>query len=171
LAKVSCKTQKTDRFGREKMAQGMIASVFGATKEMRQALFALDAAQAVGEIDPVPRLLDHVAGEAALQLAFENASGILRADFHQGPDLNNIMGPRPQTGFDGLPFAPFEQMTHAGLGGFHGCFAELSALEEIDVLSRDRGKLLAVVLAAVQMASQEEGCRQEHREENCDNDD
>ena len=74
------------------------------------------AAQAAGQVDPVPGLLDLVVGQAALELAFEDAAGVVGADLGQGPDLNDVVHARAQTGLDGLDVAALQQVAEARLG-------------------------------------------------------
>ena len=110
---------------------------------MRQALAAVQRAQAVGQVDPVPRLLELVVGEAALQLAFEDAAGVVGAQLGQGAHLHDVLHAGPQAGLDGVDLAAFEQVAEAGLGRLDGRLAELAALEQVDVLPGDRRQLVA----------------------------
>jgi hypothetical protein len=66
LAQVACKAEEADRLSREEVAQRDVARRLGAAQQMRQALRAVQAAQAIGQVDPVPRLLNLVVGQAAL---------------------------------------------------------------------------------------------------------
>ncbi len=144
----------------------MIAARVGATEELRQALLPVEVAEAVGQIDPVPRLLDHIRGQPPLQLALENSAGIVGAELGQGPDLNDIMRARSQAGLDGVQLPAFQQFPEAVLGGFHRRLTELAALEEVDVLPAHGRQLLTALLLPAQVPPEEEGRRHQDRQQN-----
>src|SRR5258708_6536831 len=91
LTKITGEAQETDRLRGKEMTQRMIPIRLGTAQEMRQALFTVQITQPVGEVDPVPRLLDRVAGQTSLELTFENAPGVIGADFRQCPHVNDEM--------------------------------------------------------------------------------
>ena len=72
---------------------------------MRQTLFSIQIAQAIGQINPVPRLFNGVARQAPLKLAFENAAGVIGADFCERPYVNDEMCPSAQAFFNGSKLA------------------------------------------------------------------
>ena len=119
----------------------------------------------VGQVDPVPGLFDLVVGQPALQLAFEDAAGVVGAELGQGADLDDVLHAGPQAGLDGLDLAALEQVAEAGLGRFDGGLAELAALEQVDVLPADRRQFVAWVLAPMQVPAEQEGRRHQHRQQ------
>src|SRR5262249_55036645 len=145
------KSQKAHCFRREEMSQRDVSRRFGATEQMRKTLFSVEASQTVGQINPIPGLFDLVFGQAALKLAFEDASRIVRTDFRQSPHLDHVMRSRPQTGLHGFHLAALKQYPEAILGRFHGRLVELAALEKVDMLARHRGQVIVKVLTAMQM--------------------
>ena len=155
LAQVAGEAEKADGFGGEEVAQRQVAGRLGTAKQVRQALGAVEAAQAVGQVDPVPRLFDGVVGQAALELAFENAAGVVGAELGQGAHLDDVLHPGAQTGLDGGDLAAFQQIAEAGLGRLHRRLAELAALEQVDVLPADRRQLVAQQLPPSPVADQQ----------------
>ncbi len=138
------------------MAQRNVAGRLGTAQQMRQTLRTVQAAQAVGQVDPVPRLLDLVVGQAALQLAFEDAAGVVGAELGQGADLDDVLHAGAQAGLDGRHFAAFQQIAEARLGRFDGRLVELAALEQVDVLPADRRQFVVEILPAMQVPGQQE---------------
>ncbi len=102
------------------MTQRQVAGHLGAAQQLGQTLRAVQAAQAVGQVDPVPVLLDLVVREPALQLPFQDLAGVLGAQLGQGADLDDELHPGPQTGLDGRHVAAFQQVPETGLDRFHG---------------------------------------------------
>ena len=137
------------------MAQRQFGGRLGAAQQVRQALGAVEAAQAVGQVDPVPRLFDGVVGQPALELALEDAAGVVGADLGQGANLDDVVHPGAQAGLDGADLAALQQIAEAGLGRLDGRLAELAALEEVDVLPADRRQFLAEKLATPPVADEQ----------------
>src|SRR6266481_6323061 len=100
---------------------------------MRQALLAIQITQAVGQIDPGPRLFDSVARQSTVELPLENATGVIGADFSQGTYVNDEMRSRPEAFFHRRDFSTRKQIAKARLGRFDRAFAQLSALEKLDM--------------------------------------
>ena len=137
---------------------------------MRQALGAVEAAQAVGQVDPVPRLFDGVVGQPALKLAFQDAAGVVGAEFGQRADLDDVLHPGPQARLDRFHFAAFEQIAEAALGRLDGRFVELKALIKVDVLPADRRQFFAQHLPTAPMADQDKKGRGHQHRQNDDQD-
>ena len=70
-----------------------------------------------------------------------------------------------KAGLDGIELAAFEQQAKAGLGGFHGRLAELAALEQIDVLARDRREFILRIAAARPISAQQKAGRHQDDDE------
>src|SRR5262249_18000635 len=54
LAKVAGEAEETNRLGREEMPERHFAGRLSTAKQVRQALFPVTAAQAAGQVDPIP---------------------------------------------------------------------------------------------------------------------
>jgi hypothetical protein len=145
------------------VAQGDVARGLGAAQQVGQALHAVQRPQAARQVDPVPRLLHLVVGQAALQLPFEDAPGLVGAQLGQGADLHHVLHPRAQAGLDGRQLAALQQVAEAGLGRVEQRLAELPALEQVDVLPRDGGQFLPAGRPPVEVPPQQEGGRRQHR--------
>ena len=141
LAQIAKKTQKTDGLGREEMAQGIFPRGLGSTQQIRQTLRAVEAAESIGQVNPVPRLLDLVLGETAIQLTFEDAAGIFGSQFGQGPNLDDVLHARTEAGLDSLHLAALQQFAETDLDRLHGGLAELTSLKQVDVLAADRRQI------------------------------
>ncbi len=93
LAQVAGEAEEADGFGGEEMAQRQLGGRLRAAQQVRQALGAVEGAQAVGQVDPVPRLFDGVVGQPALELALEDAAGVVGADLGQGANQDDVLHP------------------------------------------------------------------------------
>jgi hypothetical protein len=98
-------------------------------------------------------LFDLIFGEAALKLALEDAAGVVGTDLRQGADLYDKVGAGAKAGLDLLDFASFQQDAETIFGRLQGCFVQLSALKEIDVLTSDGRQFVFQVLPTVQVAT------------------
>jgi hypothetical protein len=167
LPKVTAKTQEADGLSREKMGQWMISAGFGTAQKMGKAFLPTQVSESIGKVDPVPGLFDEIRGLPTLKLAFQNPTGLFRADFGEGSDLNHVLSAWAKAGLDGAPLAPLQQRPEAGFRGFEGTFTQLPALEKLDVLASDGGQDQAGLAPGVQMPCQQERGghedRQKHR--------
>src|SRR5439155_9796437 len=110
----------------EELSERDLACLIGAAKQVRQALFSIQRAKTVRQVDPVPSLLDLIVGEAALELPLENAASVLGADLRERPDMDDELGARPQALFHGLDLAALQERPEPSLGRFDGGFIQLA---------------------------------------------
>ena len=138
LPDVAGKTHEASRLGGEKVPQGRVECRRRTSQQRWQAFLTTDGAQAAGEVDPVPGLLELVVCQPALELAFQDAAGGVGADLSEGADLEEELGAGAQRVGDFLVFAALEQGAEAALDGFHDFFVYLSGLKNLEVLADDR---------------------------------
>ncbi len=166
LAQVAGEAEEADGFGGEEMAQRQFGGRLRAAQQVRQALGAVEGAQAVGQVDPVPGLFDGVVGQPALELALEDAAGVVGADLGQGANQDDVLHPGAQAGLDGAHLAALQQIAEAGLGRLHRRLAQLDALVDVDVLPADRRQFLAEKLTTTPVADeQNKRRRHQHRQD------
>ena len=170
LTKITRKSQEAGRLRREEMTQRNLAGRFGAAQQVRQALLAVQRPQAACQVDPVPRLFELIVAEPALQLAFEDAAGVVGADFGEGTHLHHVLHARPKAGLDGIDLAPLQQPAQVRLGRLHDRFIELGTLKKLDVLTRDRRELAGQVLPTMQAAQQDDDRCDHHRQQHSHHD-
>jgi hypothetical protein len=165
LPEVSRKAQEADGLCRQEMSERNLAGIFGTAQELRQTLGAIKVSQAVGQVDPVPGLFELVLGVSASEMVLEDAAGVIGAKLGEGTHLDDELCTGAEAGLGGLDFAALQQGAEAYLGGFDGIFVELSALEKIDMLARDRGNLVGTFLAALEEAAEQERGSKHHRQQ------
>ena len=163
VAQVAGETQKADRLGGEEVAQRQVARQLGAAQQVRQALLAVERAQAVGQVDPVPGLFQDVVAEPAVELAFEDAAGVVGADLGQGADVDDVVHAGPQAGLDRGQLAALQEFAQLRLGGLQHRLVQLAALEQVDVLTGDGREFLAEGAAARGVPAEQERGGQRHR--------
>src|SRR5262249_15750959 len=129
LGKVAGEAKEANRFSGKEMSEWLLACRLSATEQMRQTLRAVESAESGGEVDPVPRLLDLVGGQSALELAFEDPASVIRSKLGQCTNLDDIKHAGTKTGLDGSIISTFEQCTEMSLGRLDSGLAEMAALE------------------------------------------
>jgi hypothetical protein len=73
------------------MNERKLVRLVDALQEHGQAFVAIEVAEAVGEVDPVPGLVHVVVAELAAELALQDLAGCLGADLGQGADADDIL--------------------------------------------------------------------------------
>ena len=102
------------------------------------------------------------------ELAFEDAAGVVGAQFGQGAHLHDVLHAGAQAGLDGLDLAALQQIAEARLGRFDRRLAELAALEQVDVLPADRRQFVAqhvLPMPPGQAGTGPAAARQQHEQE------
>ena len=171
LMQVTREAEEADGFRGEEVPERDVARGLGTAEQMRQALGAVQGTEPIGQVDPVPRLFDLVVGQPAIELAFQDKAGVVGAELRERAHLDHVVHAGPQARLDSVYLPPLQQVAEAGLGRFDRRFTQLAALEKVDVLPADGGKLVAQVLALVQVpAKQESGSHQDRQQHAHDED-
>jgi hypothetical protein len=137
LTQIARESEDAHGLRREVMPERRFARRLRAAQEMRQALLAIEDAQAGGEIDPVPRLFELIVAQAALKLAFQDAAGDVGADFGQRANLIDEMRARTDARLDRAFAAVLEKYAKTPLGHLDGGFVEFARLKNLEVLPGD----------------------------------
>src|SRR5262249_46068402 len=94
-AEIVGKSDAGRRLRRVELAERHVRRTGRAAEEIGQALLAVQPAQAVSQIDPVPALLDGIVTELAPQLLTENGAGLRATDLGERLDLHGKAEPGP----------------------------------------------------------------------------
>jgi hypothetical protein len=82
----------------EKLAKRHIANGRRATEQVRQAVGPTEMADAVGQVNPIPALLDRIVAKPSLELPAEDGARVGASQLGQRLDVNGKLQSRPQAG-------------------------------------------------------------------------
>ena len=84
------------------MHQGELFRITHAVQKQRQALLPTKHPERVGQIDPIPALLQSIGGHAPANLPLQNLAGFVRPNLREGAHLHDKERSGPEAGFNAV---------------------------------------------------------------------
>src|SRR5258708_4707200 len=130
MPQIAREAEEANRLRGEVMPQRRFLGVLRTPQEVRQTLLPIEHAQAGRQIDPVPGLVELIAAESAMQLAFEDTSGRVGADLRERANLINELGAGTQVGFDAALAFALEEQVQSAFDVLDGLLVEFARLKD-----------------------------------------
>jgi len=135
LLHVPAEAQEGYDFCRKILYQRIIVRGGHAGEQPRQTLLAVQVAQAAGQVDPIPGLVELVAGDLAVELVFQYLARFLRTDFGQSANAKDVLRAVTETGGNTVDHPHLQPAAEAALRRLHFGLIELPSLVEVEVLA------------------------------------